>query len=285
MKKNVRKLSSQESFYSASTDFDTALNKTMQNMHRSSTLPLTDLSNARIIQSKLVYIINLPESAASEALLSNNEYFGQYGKILKCKVAKSSQHIAYQAYITYSTDEQAAVCIKACNKFVLDGNELTLTFGTTKYCNYFLRGNLCPKPDCLYLHEFAIENNIVLRDIIPHTKHIQPCNSIFDSLKLVISPPKNGQKLPFAKIVRDRALSQNIFENKGKFGFLEDGDETEVPSHINQLRKLSSPKDEVAEMPLIQYESMMNSFSLDYWLTDVLEFKLQQEKVFLCSKT
>ena len=66
---------------------------------------------------------------------------------------------------------------------------------------------------------------------------------------------------------------------------MEDGDETEVPSHINQLRKLSSPKDEVAEMPLIQYESMMNSFSLDYWLTDVLEFKLQQEKVFLCSKT
>ena len=56
-------------------------------------------------------------------------------------MSRSPQQTAYQAYITFNTEEEAAICIKACNKFVLDGNELSLTYGTTKYCNYFLKGN------------------------------------------------------------------------------------------------------------------------------------------------
>ena len=211
---------------------------------------------------------------------------------MKCVVNRNSQHIAYQAYLTFSTDEEAAICIKACNKFILEGNELTLTFGTTKYCNYFLRGNPCPKSDCLYLHEFAQQNNVVPREAMPHTKHIQPINSVFDGIKVIISQPFGSSRLPHVKVLRDRAFSLQIYESPAKkerknsrFGFAYEGEVTEVPEHVDALRKLSSPKDEVAEIPLLLYNDIISQLVGDKWLTDVLQFQLQQEKVLVFSKT
>ena len=297
MKTSTRKLSSQDSFHSAySTECEFSPNKQFESpsLRRSATIAPNVLSNARIIQSKLVYIINLPESAADAETLASQAYFGQYGTITKCVVNRSSQHTAYQAYITFANDEEAAVSIKACNKFVLDGNELTLTFGTTKYCNYFLRGNACPKPECLYLHEFAQKNNVMPREVMPHTKHIQPCNSIYDGIKVHISQPGGGnrKKLPEARVIRERAFSQQIYEspggreeNKSRFGFLVDGEETEVPTMVNTLRKFSSPKGEVAEIPLLQYESIKNQLGANAWFNDILEFKLQPETVLVISRT
>lgn len=294
MKKITRKLSSVDSVHSSvSTDSDLSPKKPNENTiyRRSSTLTANELSNARIIQSKLVYVINLPESVADEEILKRKDYFGQYGEIVKCVVNKNSQHIAYQAYLTYSTDEQASVCIKSCNKFILDGNELTLTFGTTKYCNYFLRGNPCPKAECLYLHQFAVQNNIVLRETMPHTKHIQPCNSIFDGLKVIVSPPVGNMKLPSARIIRDRACSEQIYEspvrnsNTSRFGFVVDGDEMVIPGPMKDLRKFSSPKDEFAEIPILMYNDLQHVFLKDKWVSDILEFQLGHEKVLVISKT
>lgn len=327
MRKTTRKLSSVDSVpSSASTESDLSPKKIIDSpQKRLGSIPIIELSNARIIQSKLVYIINLPEYMANEETLKSKEYFGQYGLITKCVVNKNTQHTAYQAYITYNSDEEAALCIKACNKFTLDGNELTLTFGTTKYCNYFLRGNLCPKNDCLYLHEFAIEKNVVLRETMPHTKHIQPCNSIFDGIKAIISPPVGNVKLPLARIIRDRTCSEQIFgspfkgledDNKvvigrksvlvgfkegiigfdgkkkeivrsktSRFDFVVDGDETDVPGNMKALRKFSSPKDEVAEIPLIMYEDFQGLIVGEKWAGDVLKIQLGQEKVLVMSKS
>ena len=296
MNKNARKLSSQDSLHSSiSTESEYSPKKSIDNSsyRRSSTMISNELSNARIIQSKLVYIINLPESIANEELLKSKEYFGQYGTIVKCAVNKSTQHTAYQAYITFTFDEEAAVCIKASNKFVIDGNELTVTFGTTKYCNYFLRGNACPKPDCLYLHAFAPQSNIVPREVMPHTKHIQPIDSLYDGLKIQIAQPQKNSKfkLPSAKVIRERAYSEQIhefpkrkIENQSRFDFIIDGDVNEVPLHMRQLRKLSSAKDEVAEIPIIQYDSIMSYLVLDSWHCDILEIKLEQEKFIIFSK-
>jgi len=38
-----------------------------------------ELSNARIIQRNLVYVTGLGPDVADEALLAQEEYFGQYG--------------------------------------------------------------------------------------------------------------------------------------------------------------------------------------------------------------
>jgi CCR4-NOT transcription complex subunit 4 len=34
-----------------------------------------------------------------------------------------------------------------------DGKLIRASFGTTKYCSYFLRGNPCINKNCLFLHE------------------------------------------------------------------------------------------------------------------------------------
>ena len=289
MKNSIRKQLTKESFQSSlSTDSENSPQKCPKSMgiRRSFSMLSNELSNARIIQSKLVYIKNLPESASTEETLRSAKCFGQYGTITKCVGNKSPQHPAYQAYITYSSEEEAAVCIKACNKFILDENELLLTYGTTKYCNYFLKGNACPKAECLYLHGFVDESNIVPRDFIPHTGHIQVSNSIFDGLKVVVAPPSNGFMLPVAKIIRDRAFSEQIFSqrDKSRFDFTEDGDETAVPPHFEELRKLSFPKDEISEIPIVKYKYLLSQLQRDYWLVDVLKFELREEKVLVYSK-
>lgn len=291
MKSIPRKLSTQECLKGCQSPFkDHSPSKpaAFTPIKRSSTSLTTDLSNARIIQSKLVYIINLPESVANEQTLRSPSYFGQYGTILKCVINKSPQHTAYQAYLTYQHDEESAVCIKACNKFVLDGFELTATFGTTKYCNYFLRGNPCTKSDCLYLHELAQQSNVLPRDSMPHTKHIQPCNSIIDGIKVVIHPPSNGKMLPMAVLVRERAQSELIFSEpvwKSRFGFADDdGDQQDLPGVVKALRKFSSPKEEVAEIPIRSFDGIKQQLECDKWHSDILRFHLEPEKVLIYSR-
>jgi hypothetical protein len=221
--------------------------------------------------------------------LKSEEMFGQYGTITKCVLNKSTQHIAYQVYLTFQSDEEAAVCIKACNKFKLDGYELNATFGTTKYCNYFLKGNSCPKPDCLYLHEFATQSNIVFREIMPQTRHIQPCDSVFDGLKVIISDPILPRKLPSARVIRERAQSDQIFESpqvfKSRFGFTLEGDEIEIPHHVKVLRKYSSPNSVCSEIPLSTFHGVIKArLEDDKWHSDVLGIELVQEKALIYSK-
>jgi hypothetical protein len=294
MRRTPKRLFTQDSLLSSlSTDSDPSPSKPgpSPQLRRASSLTVEELSNARIIQSRLVYVINLPETAASEEALRSKDLFGQYGCIVKCVVNHNSQHSAYQAHLTFETDQEAAICIKACNKFVLDGNELGLTFGTTKYCNYFLRGNACPKNECLYLHEFAQQNNVLSREAIPHTKHIQPTGTVFDGLKVIVTPPVGRNRLPQAKIIRDRALSEQMPEStanqqtKSKFSFAMEGEETEVPGCVRILRKLSTPKDDIAEIPLLLYNDIFREMFEDKWMTDVLEFQLEQEKVLVFSRT
>jgi hypothetical protein len=39
--------------------------------------------------------------------------------------------------------------------FALSGRLMRASFGTTKYCNAFLRHASCTNPDCLYLHDLG----------------------------------------------------------------------------------------------------------------------------------
>ena len=46
-------------------------------------------------------------------------------------------------------------CIKALDSAVWKGRQVRACFGTTKYCNAFLKGVPCNNHDCLYLHELG----------------------------------------------------------------------------------------------------------------------------------
>ncbi len=115
------------------------------------------LHNYRVIQRNLVYIIGVPGSISTEETLRKAEYFGQYGKISKIVIHRNhtSSHATVSAYITFAYKEDAKAAIQALEGFWLDGHHLRASFGTTKYCNNFIRGVPCNNPECVYLHELG----------------------------------------------------------------------------------------------------------------------------------
>ena len=56
------------------------------------------------------------------------------------------------AYVTYKHTADAERCIKEMDGVTVDGKVVRACFGTTKYCNSFLKGLPCNNSDCLYLH-------------------------------------------------------------------------------------------------------------------------------------
>lgn len=115
------------------------------------------LHNYRVVQRNLVYIIGVPGSIATEEILRRPEYFGQYGRIAKVVVHRnhSSSHATVSAYITFTFKDDARASIQALEGFWLEGHQVRASFGTTKYCNNFIRGVPCNNPECVYLHELG----------------------------------------------------------------------------------------------------------------------------------
>lgn len=253
------------------------------------------LEDARIIQRTLVYIINLPSTASEESTLLSPLYFGKYGKIVKIHVSpghQSNLDLTYGAYLTYSNEEEAAVCIRACHDFILDGKKLSVTYGTTKYCSYFLKNSRCPKNECVFLHSLASNADTIFREDMANTKHIQPQDSILDKLKVRIENPILPSKLPEFHIVRERAISEIVEFNssspqrariysrdnfsKSRYPFIMDCDEkpVEVPGCINRLRLIAmSPCKDVQVLPAREIEEIMDPQSPLKWCTDVMEVK------------
>ncbi len=98
------------------------------------------------------------------------EYFGQYGSITKLVVNKNKAYNplgpngpSYSAYITFSSDQEASITILAIDNTNFDEHLLRASFGTTKYCTYYLKGLDCSNKECLYLHYQADQNDIIHR--------------------------------------------------------------------------------------------------------------------------
>ncbi|XP_074285520.1 uncharacterized protein LOC141611021 [Silene latifolia] len=131
------------------------------------------LTSVRVIQRNLVYIVGLPLDLADEDLLQSKDYFGQYGKVLKVSISRTSAGTIQQfpnntcsVYITYGREDEAYRCIQSVHGFILDGRQLRACFGTTKYCHAWLRNVPCTNPDCLYLHEIGSQQDSFIKDEI-----------------------------------------------------------------------------------------------------------------------
>lgn len=77
------------------------------------------LTNLRVIQKSLVYVIGIAPSIANESTLKSVDYFGQYGNLSKVVVNTNNVYNAtrggpsYSAYLTFSTPRESAIAILA----------------------------------------------------------------------------------------------------------------------------------------------------------------------------
>lgn len=140
--------------------------------------------NIRVIQRSLVYIIGIPHKYAEEDILRKQEFFGQFGVIKKIiinkrnflydtvnKIDLKTSESTASAYITYSNDYEAKWCIQEVDESVFEGKVLRCTYGTTKYCSFYLKGIPCQNNDCMYLHESKSQEDILTKDELINTKH------------------------------------------------------------------------------------------------------------------
>ncbi len=85
------------------------------------------------------------------------------GLPLQISVNRSNQYASAMAkhgptgsaYVTFRRTDDALRCIKQLDGMIWNGKPIKACFGTTKYCNAFLKGLACNNPDCLYLHELG----------------------------------------------------------------------------------------------------------------------------------
>ena len=140
---------------------------------------MEELSDARIITKNLVYIIGLSSNIAHKEKLNKYEYLGQYGTIQKIVVNRSKAYNlnsvhgpSYSAYVTYSKPYEASIAILSLDDKMIDNHIIRASFGTTKYCSYFLKGIECTNKECLFLHKLAGENDIIKRGELTVNKNI-----------------------------------------------------------------------------------------------------------------
>ena len=131
---------------------------------------LEELAEARIITKNLVYIIGLSSQIANKDKLKKYEYLGQYGTIIKIVVNKNKAYNqnsphgpSYSAYVTFSKPTEASIAILSLDDTMIDNHLIRASFGTTKYCAFFLKGKECNNKDCVFLHKIADENDIIKR--------------------------------------------------------------------------------------------------------------------------
>ena len=148
------------------------------------------LSKLRIIQKNLVHFQGFPDNIADKNLLAEKEYFGQYGNILKIVVVSKFDEVSKKksksAYITFSSNEEAAYAILAVDSIEIDGQIVRAFFGTSKYCVHFLNNEECfNKEKCMFIHELADNDDVLgINSKFGYSEHIKLAKKIinYDSL-------------------------------------------------------------------------------------------------------
>jgi len=167
--------------------------------NNNSNLDRKHLHNYRVVQRNLVYVIGMPSNTASEDTVRSANYFGQYGKITKTVIHKNNNISlsTVSAYCTFWNREDAKAAIQALDGYWLEGHQLRASFGTTKYCNSFVRGVSCSNPDCVYLHDYGEdEDRYTKEDIVNPTIAVTSVNPANSSNKAITNTLITGMGGP-----------------------------------------------------------------------------------------
>lgn len=131
------------------------------------------LNSIRIVKENLVYIIGISPKLAEEKVLRSPQIMAQYGTIEKCIINRNNEFTpknsvgpCFSAYITYSTAREAAIAILAIDMFEYDNRKIRASFGTTKYCSFFLKGLQCKNKECLYMHKDQPSSRMLTKELM-----------------------------------------------------------------------------------------------------------------------
>ncbi|WVQ71720.1 hypothetical protein IAR50_001261 [Cryptococcus sp. DSM 104548] len=169
------------------------------------------LLGVRIVMKNTAYVIGMKiPSPGDEALsiLRSNDYFGQYGKISKLYLAdpKSTSTAVPSLnddasssgiYIVFVRREDAARCISSLDGIPAPqgppGATLKATYGTTRYCEAFLKGTKCDQSGCHGLHEWGGESDCFTKEDI-ETAFTRPTE--YDARQKQASQSTPSQSVP-----------------------------------------------------------------------------------------
>ncbi|KAL7770186.1 hypothetical protein CFE70_000119 [Pyrenophora teres f. teres 0-1] len=157
------------------------------------------LSGLRVVQKNLVYVTGLTPTIREDELLKTlrgDDYFGQYGKILKIVVSKAKENAQHQqsvgVYVTFARKEDAEKCINAVDGSQNGDRTLRAQFGTTKYCSAYLRGETCNNRNCMFLHEPGEDNDSFTRQDLSMMNSIQTQQPSQSSTSRAAPPAHQG---------------------------------------------------------------------------------------------
>jgi len=133
------------------------------------------IPSVRVLQRNLLYVVGLPMSLANTDLLKKRDYFGKYGQIRKIALnTRGGAHAARQTcslYVTYKRGMDCSEAIKAVNGSIILGCLLRATYGTSKWCANYLRGQPCLNASCLYLHDLAEMKDCTTKEELSASMH------------------------------------------------------------------------------------------------------------------
>ena len=228
-----------------------------------------NLAGLRVVQKNLVYVVGLNPKIREEDLLQTlrgDQYFGQYGKIIKIVVSKAkegsggSQSIG--VYVTFARKQDAASCIAAVDGSQNGDRVLRLVsshclfaqakkasraqYGTTKYCSAYLRNEVCNNKGCMFLHETGEDNDSFSRQDLSSMNAVstqRPASSsatATSSIKITQqSSAPQPQAPPQQALPVLSAASQSMARHTSKDGTMsrsDSGDGSALPTTANWVK-------------------------------------------------
>jgi len=186
------------------------------------------LTNVRVLQKNLVFVIGLSSQLANEETLKSNEYFGKYGIIKKVAIthnssnyAGSSASMSASAYLTYTCKDDALKAIQGGNGQYVFGRTLKCSLGTTKYCSRYLRNQECTQADCMYLHDVADQEASFTKADMQLHKHSEYETSLMEDFNRRERRKEENKKI--SKISRQNTnLNQNNYNPNASWSNMDD---------------------------------------------------------------
>ena len=268
--------------------------------------PKDELLEARIITKNLVYIIGLSPSLANKEKLIKYEYLGQYGTIIKIVINRNKAFYqnninepTYSAYVTYSKPEEASIAILCLDNIIIDNHTIKASFGTTKYCSYFLKGNICNNKDCVFLHQLADENNIIKRGDLNSNKILAQQHSIAMNIcdiynidvknKLIENSRKNTIFPPLDSIYKlyyvvENDPNKNMSLSKKNYDNLLDTNESIFHSN-NEIIKSDENNNKIKGKKESSNNSSNNEITRDCSKEEINDTILNKNKLFFGRNT